>query len=116
LSIGILSQFVEGMTAGRGWTSITISLFAFEQPVGAFFTALFFGLSEALTFYLQGRPEVQIPTDLLLALPQVAALSALVLVALRIRAAELMKRRNFATQFGQELDKLKQGVLVGGQD
>ncbi|HEX2908480.1 MAG TPA: ABC transporter permease [Phototrophicaceae bacterium] len=116
LSLGILSQFVEGMTNGRGWTSITISLFAFEQPVGAFITALFFGLAEALSFYLQSRPEVNLPPDLLLALPQIVTIAALVLVALRIRAAELMKRRNFAQQFGQELDKLRRGVLVGGPD
>ncbi|MBI5669265.1 MAG: ABC transporter permease [Chloroflexi bacterium] len=116
LSLGVLSQFVESMTNGRGWTSITISLFAFEQPVGAFITSLFFGLAEALSFYLQSRPEVNLPPDLLLALPQIATLLALVVVALRIRAAELMKRRNFAAQFGQELDKLRRGVLVGGQD
>ncbi|NWG16443.1 MAG: ABC transporter permease [Chloroflexi bacterium] len=116
LSLGVLSQFVENMVSGRGWTSITISLFAFEQPIGAFVTALFFGLAEALSFYLQSRPEVNLPPDLLLALPQIATITALVLVALRIRAAELVKRRTFAQQFGHELDKLRQGMLAGGQD
>jgi simple sugar transport system permease protein len=113
LSIGVLSQFVENMTAGRGWTAITVSLFAFEQPVPAFLTALFFGLSEALSFYLQGRPDLQLPPDLLLALPQIATIAALVIVALRIRAGELLKRREFAAQFGRELDKLRQGQAVG---
>jgi simple sugar transport system permease protein len=113
LSIGVLSQFVENMTAGRGWTAITVSLFAFEQPIPAFFTALFFGLSEALSFYLQSRPELSLPPDLLLALPQIATIAALVLVALRIRAGELLKRREFAVQFGRELDKLRQGRLAG---
>jgi simple sugar transport system permease protein len=113
LSIGVLSQFVENMTDGRGWTAITVSLFAFEQPVPAFFTSLFFGLSEALSFYLQGRPELQLPPDLLLALPQFATILALVLVALRIRASELLKRRDFAAQFGRELEKLRQGRLAG---
>lgn len=110
LSIGILSQFVENMTAGRGWISITVSLFAFEGPIAVFFTALFFGFSEALSFYLQSQPNVTIPSDLLLALPQFATIAALVLVALRIRAAELLKRRNFAAQFGQELSNLKRGL------
>lgn len=113
LSIGVLSQFVENITAGRGWTAITISLFAFEQPIPAFFTALFFGLSEALSFYLQSRPDLQLPPDLLLALPQIATILALVIVALRIRAGELLKRRNFAAQFGRELDKLRRGQLAG---
>jgi ABC-type uncharacterized transport system permease subunit len=113
LSIGVLSQFVENMTAGRGWIAITVSLFAFEQPVAAFFTSLFFGLSEAVSFYLQSQPDIKLPPDLLLAIPQIATLSALVLVALRIRAAELLKRRNFAAQFGRELADLKQAVVGG---
>jgi simple sugar transport system permease protein len=113
LSIGVLSQFVENMTAGRGWISITVSLFAFERPILAFFTALFFGLSEALSFFLQSQPQLSLPPDLLLALPQILTLLALVGVALRVRGSELLKRRQFASQFGQELAKLSQGVLAG---
>jgi simple sugar transport system permease protein len=117
LSIGVLSQFVENMTAGRGWISITVSLFAFEQPIGAFLTALFFGLSEALSFYVQNALKIDVPRDLLLALPQLATISALILVALRIRAAELLKRRNFAAQFGQEIANLRRTVVGSpGQD
>lgn len=114
LSIGVLSQFVEDMTAGRGWTAITVSLFAFEQPIAAFATSLFFGLSESLSFYFQTQLKINLPPDLLLAIPQIAALSALILVALRIRAAELLKRRNFVAQFGQELNNLRKGAFVGG--
>ena len=113
LSIGVLSQFVQDMTAGRGWTSITVSLFAFEQPIPAFFTSLFFGLSEAMSFYLQSRPELQLPPDLVLALPQIVTILALVLVAVRIRTGVLLKRRNFAVQFTRELDKLRRGQLAG---
>lgn len=113
LSIGVLSQFVENMTNGRGWTAITVSLFAFEQPVPAFLTSLFFGLSEAMSFYLQGRPELELPPDLLLALPQLATILALILVALRIRTSEMLKRRDFAAQFGRELDKLRRGQMAG---
>jgi simple sugar transport system permease protein len=113
LSIGILRQFVENMSAGRGWIAITVSLFAFENPIAAFFTALFFGLSQALSLYLQNQPNFSIPSDLMLTLPQFATIAALVLVALRIRAAELLKRRNFATQFGQELSDLKRSVVSG---
>ncbi len=115
LSIGVLSQFVENMTDGRGWISITVSLFAFEQPIAAFFTSLFFGLSEALSFYLQGRPELDLPPDLLLAFPQIVTLLALVFVALRIRWGELLKRRAFAAQFGRELSNLSRGQVVSEQ-
>jgi len=113
LSIGVLSQFVEGMVDGRGWTSIVVSLFAFEKPIPAFFTALFFGFSEASSFYLQSRPEMSLPPDLLLAFPQLVTLGALVAVALRIRGNEILRRRRFVAQFGHELSNLRSGVVVG---
>ena len=113
LSIGVLSQFVEGMVDGRGWTSIVFSLFAFERPIPAFFTALFFGFSEASSFYLQSRPEMSLPPDLLLAFPQLVTLGALVAVALRIRGNEILRRRRFVAQFGHELSNLRSGVVVG---
>lgn len=113
LSIGVLSQFVEDMTAGRGWIAITVSLFAFEQPIAAFFTSLFFGLADAASASLQTDATIQLPADILLMIPQFATLIALVLVAVRIRAAELLKRRNFAAQFGRELANLRRGVVSG---
>jgi simple sugar transport system permease protein len=116
LSIGVLSQFLENITAGRGWVAITVSLFAFEQPVAAFFTSLFFGFSEALSDFLQGQSGITLSPEMLfiiLTLPQIATLGALVLVAVRIRAAELLKRRNFAAQFGRELANLGRGIVAG---
>ena len=113
LSLGVLSQFLENMTAGRGWIALTVSLFAFQRPVAAFFTSLFFGFAEALSFYIQAQPDLNIPADLVLALPQIATIAALVLVALRIRAAELMKRRDFVARFGQEVADLRDTLLPG---
>lgn len=113
LSLGVLSQFLENMTAGRGWIALTVSLFAFERPVAAFFTSLFFGFAEALSFFIQAQPDLNIPADLVLALPQIATIAALVLVAFRIRAAELMKRRDFAARFGQEVGDLKDRLRPG---
>lgn len=114
LSVGVLSQFLENMTAGRGWIAITVSLFAFERPVAAFFTSLFFGFAEALSFAIQAQPNLNLPADLVLALPQIATLAALVLVAVRIRAAEMLKRRNFVAQFGKEIQDLKRTVTASG--
>lgn len=112
LSIGILSQFVEGIVNGRGWISITVSLFAFERPLMAFFTALFFGFSEAFSFYLQTDRTLNLPPDLVLALPQIVTILALVGVALRIRGGEILKRRRFAAQFGREVRNIRQGELT----
>ncbi|MBE2183254.1 MAG: ABC transporter permease [Anaerolineae bacterium] len=113
LSIGVLSQYVEGMVDGRGWTAIVVALFAFERPIPAFLTALFFGFSEASSFYLQSRPELSLPPDLFLALPQLVTLGALIAVALRIRGNEILQRRRFVSQFGHELGKLRSGIVIG---
>ena len=113
LSLGVLSQFLENMTAARGWIALTVSLFALQRPVAAFFTSLFFGFAEALSFFIQAQPHLNIPADLVLALPQLATIAALVMVALRIRASELIKRRDFAARFGQEISDLKDIVRPG---
>ena len=115
LSLGVLSQFLENMTAGRGWIAITVAIFAMNRPLPAFFTSLFFGFSEALSLYLVSRPEISLPPDWILMFPQIATLSALVLVALRLRSSELLKRREFVQQFSQELQGLKKIVIGNNQ-
>jgi general nucleoside transport system permease protein len=110
LSLGILSQFLENMSAGRGWIALTVAIFAMNRPIPAFITSLFFGAAEALSLYIARQPEVTIPPDLISLLPQVATLLALIAVALRIRSSDLMKRRAFVQQFSKELDDLKRKI------
>jgi simple sugar transport system permease protein len=114
LSLGVLSQFLENMTAGRGWIALTVAIFALNRPLPAFLTALFFGLAEALALYMGRLDNVPIPPNLLQLFPQVATLGALILVALRIRGSEILKRRTFAREFGKELDNLKGMVIRKG--
>ena len=111
LSIGVLSQFLENMTAGRGWIALTVAIFALNRPLPAFFTSLFFGAAEAISLYVARLPELAIPPDLISLLPQVATLLALIAVALRIRGSEVMKRRAFVQQFTQEFDDLKRKLI-----
>lgn len=110
LSLGVLSQFLENMTAGRGWIAITVAIFALNRPLPAFFTALFFGLAEALALYMARLENVPIPPNLLQLFPQVATLAALILVALRVRGSEILRRRAFTREFSKELDDLKRMV------
>ena len=81
----------------------------------AFLTSLFFGLAEALALYMGRLDNVPIPPNLLQMFPQVATLGALILVALRIRGSEIIKRQTFAREFGKEIDNLKRTV-VGNND
>lgn len=111
LSLGVLSQFLENMTAGRGWIALTVAIFALNRPLPAFLTALFFGTAEALALYMGRLDNVPIPPNLLQMFPQVATLGALVLVALRIRGSEILQRRTFVREFGKELDNLKSMVI-----
>jgi general nucleoside transport system permease protein len=112
LSLGILSQFLENMTAGRGWIALTVAIFALNRPIAAFATALFFGFAEAYSLYLVSRPGIDLPADWVLMLPQIATLVALILVGLRIRGSEAIKRRTFVRQFSQELQDVK-NIFIG---
>ncbi|MEM6281443.1 MAG: ABC transporter permease [Chloroflexota bacterium] len=113
LSLGVLSQFLENMTAGRGWIALTVAIFAINRPIPAFFTSLFFGLAESVGLYVDRVEAITLPPNLVQMFPQVATLGALVLVALRIRGSEVLRRRTFARDFGKQLDDLKNAVTGG---
>ena len=110
LSLGVLSQFLENMTAGRGWIALTVAIFALNRPLPAFFTSLFFGAAEAVSLYVARQPEVTIPPDLVSLLPQAATLFALIAVALRIRGSDILKRRAFVQEFSNEFNDLKRKI------
>jgi ABC-type uncharacterized transport system permease subunit len=74
LSIGFLSQFVEGMTNGRGFIALAAVIFGNWRPFGAYGAALLFGGSTALSFRLQQPWEDE--SILFQALPYVLTLIA----------------------------------------
>lgn len=55
LSIADLSQFVDQMTHGRGYLAIAVLILGRWRPVGVLCTALFFGMSEALSEWMAVR-------------------------------------------------------------
>jgi len=70
LSIGVLSQFVEQMTQGRGYLAIAALILGRWRPSGVFAAALFFGVTEALSEWLAVRWS-NLPQQAFLALPYV---------------------------------------------
>ena len=76
LSLGDLSQFVERMTAGRGFIALAALIFGKWHPLGVLGACLFFGLAEAIADGLQGWTG-QLPSQFFLALPFVLTLVVL---------------------------------------
>jgi ABC-type uncharacterized transport system permease subunit len=110
------TQPVCGEHDGRTWLDFhhRVALCLRASGSGLFHITLLWPVRSALELHPSAAIELNLPPDLVLALPQVATIAALVLVALRIRAAELVKRRNFVAQFGQEIKNLKNTVIASG--
>jgi simple sugar transport system permease protein len=79
VTIGSTVRFIPEITAGRGWLALVIVIASNWKPVGVLTAALIFAFLEAFQLQVQGI-GVQIPYQLLLALPYVVAI---VLMALK---------------------------------
>jgi len=82
LSLGELDLYSDGMTAGRGFIALAAVIFGRWTPLGATAAAVAFGAASALQFVLQ---RSGVPSDLMAALPYLAALAALTGIAGRAR-------------------------------
>ncbi|MEA2664565.1 MAG: ral nucleoside transport system permease protein [Candidatus Eremiobacteraeota bacterium] len=83
LSLAELDLYSDGMTAGRGFIALAAVIFGRWTPLGATGAALFFGFFAALQYSLQ---RAGVPSELMQALPYLAALVALAGLAGRARA------------------------------
>ncbi len=76
LAIGELSQFVEGITQGRGYLAIAALILGRWRPLGVLLAALFFGLSEAASEWLAVQWS-NLPGQIFLAFPYFICLTIL---------------------------------------
>ena len=83
LSLAELDLYSDGMTAGRGFIALAAVIFGRWTPLGATGAALFFGFFAALQYSLQ---RAGVPSELMQALPYLAAVVALAGFAGRVRA------------------------------
>jgi len=72
--------WVEGMIAGKGWIALALTTFATWRPARALLGAYLFGGVTMLQLNLQGR-GVNLPVELLTALPYLATIFVLVLIS-----------------------------------
>ncbi|MEE8426481.1 MAG: ABC transporter permease [Woeseiaceae bacterium] len=80
--------WVEGMTAGRGWISLALVVFATWRPARVIFGAYLFGGVTILQFHVQGL-GIDLPAQLLSSLPYIATIVVLVLISRDINTIRL---------------------------
>ncbi len=80
LSISYSSSWVEGMTAGRGWIAISLTIFALWNPGRAIFASFIFGGIFVLQYLLQ---PLGISPNFLAMLPYLSTLIILLAVSFK---------------------------------
>lgn len=74
LSLGQVTMFTEGMTAGRGFIALVAMMLGGSHPIGMVGSSLLFGLMDALSIRLQG---FSMPTQFTAMLPYVITIIAM---------------------------------------
>jgi simple sugar transport system permease protein len=80
MSLAYTPQWVENMTAGRGWIALALVVFASWLPWRVVAGAYLFGMVTVLTFHAQAQ-GAGIPSQLLSSLPYLATIIVLVLIS-----------------------------------
>ncbi|MBU1343212.1 MAG: ABC transporter permease [Proteobacteria bacterium] len=80
LSISYSKSWIEGMTAGRGWIAIALTIFALWNPGRAIWAAFLFGFIFVVQYLLQ---PLGISPNFLAMLPYIATLLILLLISLK---------------------------------
>lgn len=80
LSLVYTPQWVEGMTAGRGWIALALVVFASWLPGRLIIGAYLFGAVTILQFHAQAA-GIAIPSQVLSSLPYLATIVVLVLIS-----------------------------------
>jgi simple sugar transport system permease protein len=106
LSISLVTQFVQGMTAGRGFIALVAVMFGRAHPLGVLLGSLLFGFAYALTLRLQG---IGIPPQFVAMLPYVATIAVLILAQQRASR----RRRTAEPDPIAEVDQPIEGDLEG---
>lgn len=81
LSLGYVTLFSEGMSAGRGWISLAAVILVSGNPSGLTLITLLFGFTDGLGLYLQKS----LPSQFTSMVPYVATLVALFVYSIRLK-------------------------------
>jgi simple sugar transport system permease protein len=84
LSLGSVTLFAEGMSAGRGWIAVVAVMLGRAHPAGVLGASVLFGLADAIGLRMQG---LGLPNQLTDAAPYLVTLAALALAVRRRKLA-----------------------------
>jgi simple sugar transport system permease protein len=90
--------WVEEMTAGRGWISLALVVFATWRPLRVMLGAYLFGGVTIIQFHAQGF-GAELPSQLLSSLPYLATICVLVLISRDINTIRLNAPASLAKSF-----------------
>ncbi len=81
LSLGHLTMFTEGMSAGRGFMGLAATIFGMFTPIGTFLGSILFGLFDSISWRLQGMQIM--PVQFLQMLPYAIIVIILMTISFR---------------------------------
>jgi general nucleoside transport system permease protein len=96
LSLAYTPQWIENMTAGRGWIAIALVVFASWLPLRVALGAYLFGTVTIFGFYVQAM-GIGIPSQFLSSLPYIVTIAALVVIS----GSRILTRVNTPACLGQ---------------
>ncbi|MEG2234568.1 MAG: ABC transporter permease, partial [Oscillospiraceae bacterium] len=76
MSMGNMSVFITGMTAGRGFIGVAADAMGRGNPIGAMLASLLFGSANAVANVLQIN---SFPTDIVMAIPYIVSIAGIIL-------------------------------------
>ncbi|WP_077211686.1 ABC transporter permease [Bacillus dakarensis] len=91
LSLGQVTMFTEGMTAGRGFIALVATMLGQSHPIGIIGSSFLFGLMDALSVRLQG---FSMPTQFTAMLPYVITIIAMFFLKDRGAASQMSEQQS----------------------
>ena len=91
LSLGQVTMFTEGMTAGRGFIALVATMLGQSHPIGILGSSFLFGLMDALSVRLQG---FSLPTQFTAMLPYVITILAMFLLKDRGAGSQMSEQQS----------------------
>lgn len=85
LSLGVVTGFTEGISAGKGWISLAAVILVSGSPIGIALISLLFGFTDGLGLFMQQSMPPQF-TEMV---PYVATLIALFVYSMRLKKKQL---------------------------